>query len=187
MCAMFTTRVYVRRNGVKPRKKIGEVVTRGRFLFLHDVSRAPPRPYTRSISILGKSTLGIENRNESARRGGAQSRDVLQEVGGREWTAAREETNERKKTMRTLCLRRYIYNARLLFFFYSATQLFDFSEFSIFSRIFEDFVRKSHRRKGSVKSNSAGVQRLSSAENILCHVLKKLYISAPRFLPRFFQ
>ncbi|KYM92233.1 hypothetical protein ALC53_01296 [Atta colombica] len=29
--------------------------------------RAPPRPYTRSISILGKSTLGIENRDERAR------------------------------------------------------------------------------------------------------------------------
>jgi len=29
--------------------------------------RAPPRPYTRSISILGKSTLEIENRDERAR------------------------------------------------------------------------------------------------------------------------
>lgn len=43
--------------------------------------RTSPRPYTRSISILGKSTLGIENRDERASEGGGRV-----ETAGSRWT-----------------------------------------------------------------------------------------------------
>lgn len=49
--------------------------------------RTSPRPYTRSISILGKSTLGIENGDERANEDGGRV-----ETAGSRWTEGGLET-----------------------------------------------------------------------------------------------
>lgn len=76
--------------------------------------------YERSISILGKSTLGIENGNERASEGVVLR---LQEVGGQRvgygWLCARGRISatERKKAWeRVPCLRRGMQRAFLFFF-----------------------------------------------------------------------
>lgn len=70
-------RVYAERGDQGLEREV--VVTKGRFLFLQDVSLSATPLYGGPISILGKSTLGIENGDEGA---GGRRDSELQEVGG---------------------------------------------------------------------------------------------------------
>lgn len=72
---------------------------KGRWLLRKDdfsscrTYRSPPRPYTGPIPILGKSTLGIENGDESA---DGRRESELQEVGGQRVAVARPCTREQR-------------------------------------------------------------------------------------------
>lgn len=140
--------------------------------------RSSPRPYTRSISILGKSTLGIENGDERASEGGGWV-----ETAGSRWTEGwvtatvrvREETSSetnerRRRRRRTGGVFTKGHVARSFFFFFLILHR-DFSNSIVLNflpRIFGDFVRgRKQKGRRSVKSNSANVRGDSPSENIL--------------------
>lgn len=168
---------------------------KGRWLLRKDdfsssrTYRSPPRPYTEPIPILGKSTLGIENGDESAggrRREGAG-------VAGSRWTeggggdCAREGGNARRNERKEESQGAVFTKGHVApsFFFSSARQaIFRFflvpAALNFPPRIFRDFVRgRKQKGRRSVKSNSANARRFAVRKHSGLHVVeKKLAVSA---------